>query len=186
MATASSTAWYETRRYRAWELSQHGWKSCEIAEALGVTRGTVSQWLKRARQHGVMELAAVPRTGAPRRLCKQALWLWPDLLSYGAEAYGFRGDLWTCSRVRRVIQQEFDVTYDRRHISRLLKQIGWTPHKPMVRAGQRNVVAIRAWREQTWPEVKEEHVWSAGNWCSSLQAASEAYRCIVERHAHFL
>jgi transcriptional regulator with XRE-family HTH domain len=30
-----------------------GWKQKDIAEALGVTKGAVSQWLKRAREGGI-------------------------------------------------------------------------------------------------------------------------------------
>ena len=164
MATAGSTQWYEARRYRALALRQKGWKQCDIADALGVTSGAVSQWLKTARVAGEAALAAQaqPRSGAPRRLSKQDLWLLPDVLSHGAEAYGFNGELWTCSRVGRMIEQEFGVTYDRTHVSRLLKQIGWSPQKPAVRASQRNEAAIRAWRTHTWSEVKKEHAWSAG------------------------
>lgn len=146
MATATSTQWYEARRYRAVALHEQGWKQCEIAAALGVTRGAVSQWMKLAYEAGPTALAAQPHSGAPRRLSTQDLWLLPDLLSHGAEAYGFSGELWTCRRVKWVIEQEFGVTYDRKHVARLLKQIGWTPQKPIVRASQRDETAIGAWR----------------------------------------
>ncbi len=43
------TDWCEGRRFRAWELAQQGWKPTDIAAALGVTQGAVSQWLTRAR-----------------------------------------------------------------------------------------------------------------------------------------
>jgi predicted transcriptional regulator len=47
----------EGRRRRAWELKQQGWKQQDIAAALGVTPGAVSQcvsqWLKRARERGI-------------------------------------------------------------------------------------------------------------------------------------
>jgi predicted transcriptional regulator len=38
------TDWREGRRLRAWELQQQGWKQKDIAAALGVTPGAVSQW----------------------------------------------------------------------------------------------------------------------------------------------
>lgn len=154
MTTAASTNWNEARRYRALELHTTGWKQRDIAEALGVTAGAVSRWLKSARLHGRKALAARDRPGAPRRLTHHDLKLLPDLLSHGAEAYGFQGEIWTCSRVAHVIDQEFGVSYDRSHVSRLLKEIGWTPQKPTIRASQRDEIAIRNWREQMWPEVK--------------------------------
>jgi predicted transcriptional regulator len=53
--TLSSQAanWREGRRLRAFELKKRGWKQTEIADALGVTEGAVSQWMKRAREEGV-------------------------------------------------------------------------------------------------------------------------------------
>src|SRR5437870_3167488 len=36
--------WQEGRRLRARELPEEGWSGMRIAEALGVTRGAVSQW----------------------------------------------------------------------------------------------------------------------------------------------
>ncbi len=42
------TDWREGRRFRAWDLAQQGWKQQDIAAALGVTHGAVSQWLTRA------------------------------------------------------------------------------------------------------------------------------------------
>lgn len=45
--------WREGRRIRAWELKQKGRKQRDIAQALGVSPGAVSQWLKRGREGGV-------------------------------------------------------------------------------------------------------------------------------------
>ena len=35
----------------------------------------------------------------------------PEFLWHGAEAYGFRGDVWTCPRVAKVIEWEFGAAY---------------------------------------------------------------------------
>ena len=56
--TLSSQAndWREGRRLRAFELKERGWKQTHIADALGVSEGAVSQWMKRAREKGVQDL----------------------------------------------------------------------------------------------------------------------------------
>lgn len=46
------TTWKEARRLQAWSLKQKGWSQRQIAEALGVSEGAVSQWMTRARAAG--------------------------------------------------------------------------------------------------------------------------------------
>ncbi len=62
--TRIRTDWREGRRLRAWELHQQGWKQKDIAAALGVTQGAVSQWLKRGNTRGVDALRRRPAPGA--------------------------------------------------------------------------------------------------------------------------
>ena len=55
-----------------------------------------------------------------------AVRLIPDFLWHGAEAYGFRGDVWSASRVAVVIERTFGVHYHRDHVGRLLREAGWS------------------------------------------------------------
>jgi len=55
----------EGRRFRALELKQAGWSQREIAEALGVTEGAVSRWMKAVQAQGLRGLAAHLHPGAP-------------------------------------------------------------------------------------------------------------------------
>jgi transposase len=73
-----------------------------------------------------------------------------------AEAYGFRGDVWTCERVAGVIGEEFGITYSKSQVSRLLKRLGWTPQIPITRALQRDEELIGRWRDGSWPALKEK------------------------------
>jgi transposase len=57
--SSQATNWREGRRLRALELKERGWKQSEIAEALGVSEGAVSQWMKRAREVWTCERVAV-------------------------------------------------------------------------------------------------------------------------------
>ena len=155
--------WREGRRRRAWELRQAGWKHAEIAAALGVTRGAVSQWLTRARVEGVEEgLRAHPASGRPPKLTLEQRAQLPALLDRGAEAYGFRGQVWTCKRVGEVIRRTFGVTYDPSHIARLLHRLGYSVQRPVERATQRDAAAIRGWWEQRWPALKKRRPTRAG------------------------
>ncbi len=149
--------WREARRFRAWELHEKGWSQKLIAEALGITGGAVSQWFKTVREEGLRGLLSSPsKRGSKPRLSKECLQQLPKLLERGAEAYGFRGAVWTRARVGEVIKQEFGVSYSERHVGRVLQQIGWTRQKPIERADQRDEEEIAGWYEKTFPELKKK------------------------------
>lgn len=152
-----SQDWKELRRRRALALKHDGWKQQAIAAALGVTKGAVSQWMRAVREEGDEALRAHPHLGAVARLTAHQRSQIPTFLSHGADAYGFRGEVWTCTRVARVITQEFGVSYHRAHVSRLLKALEWTPQKPIERATQRDEARINEWRAETWDELKKRH-----------------------------
>jgi transposase len=145
----------EWRRFRALALKKAGWTQKDIAAALDVTKGAVSQWLVAARDHGSPALRPHLRSGRPTELTPAQKRLIPDCLWHGAEAYGFRGERWTCERVAKVLEQEFDVSYSKSHVSRILKAMGWTPQVPITRAIQRDEEAISHWRTEIWPELKK-------------------------------
>jgi transposase len=145
----------EWRRLRAWQLKQQGWKQRAIAEAFAVSEGAVSQWLAAAAQGGPQRLLAHPAPGPVAKLTSDQIRLIPEFLWHGPEAYGFRGEVWTCARVALVIEEEFSVHYHKGHVSRLLKQLQWTPQVPIRRAIQRDEQAIQRWRNEVWPQLQQ-------------------------------
>ena len=151
----SPTNWKEARRLQAWQLKHQGWSQRQIAAALGVSAGAVSQWRARARTVGPEALRRRPPPGAPRRLSPEQPARLPELWHRGPPAYGFRGELWTRSRVAALLRLECGVCSHPRHVGRLLKAIRWSPQKPARRARQRDEAAIVHWRGETWPALKK-------------------------------
>ena len=145
--------WREWRRLRAWQLKQQGWLQSAIAEALGASEESVCRWLVRVRQGGPDGLRRRSAPGRPPKLSDAQKSLIPEFLWHGAEAYGFRGQVWTCARIALVVQEEFGVRYHKGHVGKLLKGLGWTPQTPIRRAIQRDEQAISRWRDEVWPEL---------------------------------
>ncbi len=150
-----ATDWREGRRLRAWELFQMGWRQKSIAEALGVTKGAVSLWVKRAKVGGVESLRHRKPPGAPRRLTPEQRSRIPELLAQGPESFGFRGEIWTQPRVTEVIRRQFNVSYHPSQVGRILKDCGWSRQKPVRRATQRDEAGIQRWKEERWPQLKK-------------------------------
>jgi transposase len=152
MGAPPKADWREERRKRAWALKHKGWPQKQIATALGVSEGAVSQWLRRAREGGGVEALTrrpppgmTPRLSEEQRAQRPQL---PRLLARGAPAYGFAGDVWTAKRVAVVIERTFGVRYSRDHVSRIMRACGWSRQQPITRATQRNEEAIRRWQEE--------------------------------------
>ena len=151
-----ATDWREGRRLRAWELHEQGWQQGDIAAALGVTPGAVSQWMRRAREGGgPTALGKRTAPGAPCRLSSTQQAQILAWLAEGAEAHGFRGEVWTRRRVATLIERKLGIRYHPGHVSKLLQQWGWSPQLPEGRARQRDDVAIRQWRTERWPAIKK-------------------------------
>jgi transposase len=146
--------WREWRRLRALQLKEQGWFGRHIATALGVTEDAVSRWLVRARNGGPEALRSRTSPGRPPKLSAAQKRLIPEFLWHGAEAYGFRGQVWTCGRIAQVIAEEFGVRYHKGHVGRLLGELQWTPQTPIRRAIQRDEDAIRRWRDEVWPDLR--------------------------------
>jgi transposase len=138
------------------ELHRLGWLEVDIATLLDVNKGTVSRWLTLAETEGTDALQSHPGAGPPPKLTPEQVKRIPEFLSHGAEAYGFRGEVWTCPRIVQVIQWEYGVSYHQDHVSRLMKKLGWTPQVPNTRAIQRDEAAIKRWRLETWPKLRHQ------------------------------
>jgi len=154
--TPQPTNWREGRRLRAWDLHQQGWPQKQIAVALGVSQGAVSQWIARGRAGGPEALRNRSHPGATPKLTNEQRERLPALLKRGAQAYGFVGDVWTQARIATMIKREFGVSYHPDHIGRLLRAIGWSVQKPIERASERNDAATLRWRSEKWPEIKKK------------------------------
>jgi transposase len=147
----------EARRLQAWHLQQEGWSPRQIASALGVSEGAVSQGMRRGRDGGPAALRHRPHPGAARRRSPEPLARLPERLRRGAEAAGFRGQVWTRRRIAVIMQVACGISSPPRHVGRWCHVLHGSPQQPARRARQRDEMAMARWREDTWPAINRGH-----------------------------
>ena len=145
----------EARRKVAARLFSRGKTNADVAETCGVSLSAVKIWKRRWKEAGVAGLAAKPHPGPTPHLSQRDLAKLEKLLLAGAQRAGFDSDLWTCSRIARLIQDRFDVEYHPSHVWKILRRLGWSCQKPECRARERDEAAVEAWRKRDWPRIKK-------------------------------
>ena len=155
MRTKGSAAELEARRRLAADLLRDGNTPAEVAQMLGVSESSTKRWKRAFLRDGLAGLAAKLHPGPRPKLSEDQQHQLCDVLVEGAQAAGYRPDLWTCRRVSEVIHERFGVSYHFNHVGRLLHQLGFSPQQPQRRARERDEEAILRWREQDWPRIKK-------------------------------
>ena len=146
----------EERRRRAVQMVEsEGLTQIEAARRLKVDPRSVRRWMEWHRGRGERRLAARATPGRPSRLGAADRRRLESLLLKGPREAGYDTDLWSCARVRKVIQKEFGIHYHVDYISQLLRKLGWTPQKPERRAVERDEARILGWRRRTWSRIKK-------------------------------
>jgi transposase len=82
----------------------------------------------------------------------------PEILARGVLAYGSSTDLWTIRRIVDVTEAEWGVRYEKSTMWRLLKRHGLSWQRPSRQAREKNLVAVRNWKQRSWPRYKKKPV----------------------------
>lgn len=148
----------EQRRMTAAKLLERGLSQAEVARRLKVSRESVRRWWNQMVIHGSTRgLKKAGRAGRKARLETGELQRLEAILRQGPEKAGFPHGLWTLERIAVVIREEFQIDYHPGHVWWILhNKLGWSCQRPIGRARERNEAAIRDWKENLWPALKEK------------------------------
>jgi len=106
----------EVRRRIAGKLLQEGKGIREVARLVGASSSSVCRWNQALQEGGMEALKAKPHPGRPPRLTPEQKQELEEVLLKGSRTSGFPTDLWTLSRVTRVIERDFGVKYHPGHV----------------------------------------------------------------------
>jgi transposase len=146
----------ERRRLLGAHLLRRGVPQAEVARQVGVHRQSVSRWAEQLRHGGRRELKSAGRIGRKPRLGPAELKRIVRRLQRGPEALGYENGLWTAWRVADLIERECGVKFSAVQAWRILRQLGWTPQRPVGRALERDEEKIRRWKQRRWPGIKKK------------------------------
>jgi transposase len=152
-----TTDWREQRRLRVLELYRKGWPQKTIAEALGITKGYVSRLIGRVKDLPENEQAAALRI--ENRAGRRPTFTQEDkrqilaIVERGAPTFGLPGEVWTLSRLRKVVRREVGLRVGQTWLWETLKEAGYSPQKPKRIAREQNDKAVAGFRGG-WANLK--------------------------------
>jgi transposase len=155
MSKKRDRAELEARRLEGARLLQRGAKPAEVARRLQVSRTSVWRWEQALDANGRRALRKAPRTGRPPQLTDAEKKRLVVALEAGALVQGYATDLWTLSRVGKLIEKISGKRYSESGVWRLLKGLNFSCQRPSGRAIKRDEQAIRHWKTKRWPTLKK-------------------------------
>jgi transposase len=147
----------EVLRMRAVDRIAAGASPAEVAQTLGLHRGSVYRWWAKHRQGGKEALAAKPVPGRPATLTDEQLARLADIVAHKDPLQlAFDFGLWTTDMIATVVYREFGVRLHRTTIGRILHKLGFSPQRPLRRAFQQDPDAVRRWKTETFPKIRAQ------------------------------
>ncbi len=141
-------------RQRAAVAVVEGMTIADVAAAYGVDRKTVSRWVAKLRDGGSDDLQRKSGSGRPRKLEELTEEELRQIVLPGAMAFGFETDLWTVSRLRRVISDKFRIQLSKNTIWRRLRDAGLTYQKPEREYYEIDEATRKKWLRYEVPKIR--------------------------------
>jgi len=146
----------EAIRIRAVRRIEEGESPEVVVKALGMNRRTVYRWIALYREGGAEALKARPLMGRPLKLNGARLrWIYRTIVTKNPLQLRFPFALWTREMVKELIDRKYGVNLSVVSVGRLLKKLGLTCQKPLMRAFQQDPVVVRRWIEEDYPKIKQ-------------------------------
>lgn len=147
----------EELRRRAVEAVESGMGQAHVAQAMGLSKQAVSDWVKAYHRHG--EEALRPkrrgrRPGEQRALAPSQQAEIVDVIRAGCpNDFALPYFLWTREAVGDLIIQRFKVSLSKTSVSNYLRRWGFTPSHPLWQALDRNPDTVNPWLENEYQAI---------------------------------
>jgi transposase len=129
----------------------------DAAHVFECGRSTVYGWLKAHRERGPEALKVRKAPGpAPKLTDRQMVQLRGIVIGKEPRQLELGYALWTRALVRELIIRKFGVEFTLPAVGNILRQLGLSPQRPLVRAYEQDPERVRAWKEEVYPTIQAE------------------------------
>jgi len=145
----------EARRLKAGMLFNKGKTQADVARKYRVTTAAANRWHATWDKGGQAALKSKGHSGFTSSLTPEKRREFRKAILKGPRAFGFETDLWTLPRLAAVMKKVCKIKFSEVWIWHIVRELGFTPQKPQVKAIQRNEKAIKEWKKTTLPDLKK-------------------------------
>jgi transposase len=129
----------------------------DVALAHGCGRSTVYAWWRTYEQHGEDGLSPKQVPGPAGKLTeRQVAELYNMVVGKDPRQLQFDFALWTRAMVQELVRSRFGIDMTLQGIGKLLRRIGLSPQRPLVRAYEQDPERVRRWKEEEYPAIRAE------------------------------
>jgi transposase len=146
------------KRIHAAILNHEGKTSGQIATLLKSPRSKVSNWLSNYSKYGEESFLEGHRSGRPGKLSAKQKQELSDIVESGPISYGFLSGVWTAVMIVKVINNEFSVEYDARHVRRILDELDFSLQRPKRVLTKADPKKQNRWIRYTYPLIKKKPI----------------------------
>jgi transposase len=142
-------------KLRAVRLLKAGNNAATIAEMFGVSRAILFRWQQKYDEGGSSALEIKKAPGPVSRLnAGQLSRLRALIAGNDPRQLQFDFGLWTRKLIRDLIRRDFGVKYSEVQVGRLMKQLGFSPQRPLYRAYQQDPERVEEWKKVIYPKIR--------------------------------
>jgi transposase len=136
-------------------MFRQGRTQAEVAKKFGVSRAAACKWYAAWDAEGIRGLDSKGPPGFASALDHKNRRQFKKAILKGPLSHGYGTDLWTLSRLVAVLKKTTKVSFGPVRTWQIVRELGFTPQKPQLRARERDEKAIEDWKTRRLPGLKK-------------------------------
>jgi len=126
-----------------------------IADALGISRTAIYDWLRRYRRDGYRGLDTRQSPGSPSIVTKEMDWWLKDTVCNRTPMdFGYDTVLWTREILAELLNEKYGIEVGGSTVSLHLKRLGLSYRKPWFRANEQDPRKVEHFLHDTFPRIR--------------------------------